>query len=212
MLSASSQSAPPTILPPIPSLLIWAGGVSMSTPTLAHQVSVGPGTFSPTEARQGHPAKRPLPHRQATAFWTSPCSSCLGHTKTKLHICYIYAGRPRSSPRLFFGRKGESSAYGGIYLPWHRTALRWGEDGSHIWFWILILYHDLSSYKRTEHFPTVYPGYVYHQKHFQGNTLPSSSTWSWKLLYWGQVVAEAREVAVTAPIFVVRHFRVGSVA
>jgi len=68
MLSASSQSAPPTILPPIPSLLIWAGGVSMSTPTLAHQVSVGPGTFSPTEARQGHPAKRPYPTGKQQLF------------------------------------------------------------------------------------------------------------------------------------------------
>jgi hypothetical protein len=45
-----------------PPLLLWVGGgPPVYSPTLAHQVSVRLGASSPTEARQGSPARRTYP-------------------------------------------------------------------------------------------------------------------------------------------------------
>jgi hypothetical protein len=65
------------------------------------------GTSSPTEARQGNPARRI--YVQATTFGIAPLQLFRTHMKTKLHICYIWVGRPRSSLCMFFG--GESALW-----------------------------------------------------------------------------------------------------
>ena len=80
-----------TILPrsPIPfsSEQVW--------PTLELQVSSRLGPSSPTEARQGSPARRTYPCT-GNSFWDSPHSNCSGSTKTKLHICLMCVERPKS--------------------------------------------------------------------------------------------------------------------
>jgi hypothetical protein len=57
-----SQSLPPTILPTISPILLWAGGgLPEYPPILTHQVSVRLGPSSPTEARQVSPARKTYP-------------------------------------------------------------------------------------------------------------------------------------------------------
>jgi hypothetical protein len=90
-----SQSVSPTIL-------LWVGGDAAGyLLTLVLQVSVRLGVSSPTEARQGSPAR--TNHTQATAFGIAPLQLFGTHMKTKLNICYICEGRPRSSLCLIFG-------------------------------------------------------------------------------------------------------------
>lgn len=72
-------------------------------PSLAHQVSSGRGTSSPIDPdRAAQPGE--WIHRQATALGQLLLQLFRTHMTTELHICYICAGRPRSSPcvRDFF--------------------------------------------------------------------------------------------------------------
>ena len=100
-----SQSPPPPHNPsPIPTshspMSCWVSPGYPHTP--AFQVSVRLGASSPTEARQGSPPRRTYPtYRQQ--LWNSLLQLFETHMKTKLHICYIYVSRPRSSLCMFFG-------------------------------------------------------------------------------------------------------------
>lgn len=67
-------------------------------PTLAHQVTAGSGTSSPTEARQDNTA-RGRDTEVGNRVRNNHHSNCWGtHMETKLHICYICSGDLGSAP------------------------------------------------------------------------------------------------------------------
>jgi hypothetical protein len=103
-LLPSSWSFSSTILPlsPLPFSSEQLSAPLGIPPTLALQVSARLDTSSPTEARQDSPARK-TSHIQATAFGIALLQLFRNHMKTKLHICYLYEERPRSSPYMFFG-------------------------------------------------------------------------------------------------------------
>ena len=58
---------------------------------LAHQISAGLGTSSPTKTRQGRLVRELMPH-SGYSFRECFCSSCWQtHIETELHICYVCA-------------------------------------------------------------------------------------------------------------------------
>jgi F0F1-type ATP synthase membrane subunit a len=73
------------------------------TPTLALQVSVELGATSITENRQGNPARKTYPTDRQQLLVYPPFQLCRTHIKTKLHICYLCAERPKSNPCMLFG-------------------------------------------------------------------------------------------------------------
>jgi hypothetical protein len=87
-LSASTHSTYPHL-----SSSSWtSGGHLRYSLIMAHQVCVGHGISSPTEARQGSRV-REIHSQTGNSFRDSPCSSIFGiHMKTDLHICYICVG------------------------------------------------------------------------------------------------------------------------
>jgi len=80
------QSFPPTpYLPPFSS--------EQGAGQLAHQVSMKQGASSPTEARQGSPARRTYPTYKQQLLGQPLLQLFRTHIKMKLHICSICAGR-----------------------------------------------------------------------------------------------------------------------
>jgi hypothetical protein len=99
-----TQPLPP--YPPLSSPLRRGRSLPRNQHSLAPQVIVGVGIVSPTEARQGSPVREAgsIGSQQSQSKPPHPHSSCWKTLmKTKLHICYICVGRPRSSPCMLFG-------------------------------------------------------------------------------------------------------------
>lgn len=99
--------------------------VGIPTTTLALQVSAQLSASSPTEATQDSPSRRTYPtHRQQLlGLPPSHFQFFRIHMITKLHICYMYAGRTRSSLCVLFSwwfsflEPQESSLVDSVSLP-----------------------------------------------------------------------------------------------
>jgi hypothetical protein len=103
--TALFRSLPPTILLPIsPPLLFWVG----EGPPV---VAPNPGTSSLYKARSFLSQKaaqlEELIPCTSNSFWDNHIARLQlfrTHMKTKLHTCYLWVGRHRSSLCIFFGR------------------------------------------------------------------------------------------------------------
>lgn len=96
----SSYNRPPHLLYNSP-LSVWVS--SGYSPTLEYlwgicNFSTGLSEFSPTEVRQSRLARRSYPTDRQQLLRQPPLQLFGTHIQTKLHLCYIRTGKPRSSP------------------------------------------------------------------------------------------------------------------
>ena len=93
----------PQLFPQFPPSPLSRWKSPLCIPQSCHFKSARLGATSSTEASQGSPDRRTYPTYRQQLEGKLPLQLFRTHMKTKLHICYICVGRPRSNLCMFFG-------------------------------------------------------------------------------------------------------------